>query len=91
MLAPDSVKRVADAGERTALTHSLEEHLKSVNARLEAHEQLDCLAVITTNWTPENGLVTPTFKVKRPKIEDAYANQYEGWLKQRKPVVWASA
>jgi long-chain acyl-CoA synthetase len=91
MLAPDSVKRVADAGERAALTHSLEEHLKSVNARLEAHEQLDCLAVITTNWTPENGLVTPTFKVKRPKIEDAYANQYEGWLKQRKPVVWASA
>jgi long-chain acyl-CoA synthetase len=91
MLAPDSVKRVADAGERAALTRSLEEHLKSVNARLEAHEQLDCLAVITTNWTPENGLVTPTFKVKRPKIEDAYANQYEGWLKQRKPVVWASA
>jgi long-chain acyl-CoA synthetase len=91
MLAPDSVKRVADAGERAALTRSLEEHLKSVNARLEAHEQLDCLAVITTNWTPENGLVTPTFKVKRPKIEDAYADQYEGWLKQRKPVVWASA
>jgi long-chain acyl-CoA synthetase len=91
MLAPDSVKRVADAGERAALTRSLEEHLKSVNARLEAHEQLDCLAVITTNWTPENGLVTPTFKVKRPKIEDAYADQYEGWLKQCKPVVWASA
>ena len=89
MLAPDSVTRVADKGERAHLMASLAEHLKSVNAQLEAHEQLDCLVVIATNWTPENGLVTPTFKVKRPKIEDAYADQYEGWLKQRKPVVWA--
>ena len=89
MLAPDSVKRVADKDERAVLMVSLAAHLKSVNAQLEAHEQLDCLVVISTNWTPENGLVTPTFKVKRPKIEDAYADQYEGWLKQRKPVVWA--
>jgi long-chain acyl-CoA synthetase len=91
MLSPDAVKRVADPAARSALMTSLEAHLKSVNARLEAHEQLDCLAVIATNWTPENGLVTPTFKVKRPKIEDAYASQYEGWLKQRKPVIWAES
>lgn len=91
MLAPDSIARLPDPGARAALTHSLEEHLKSVNSRLEAHEQLDCLAVITSNWTPENGLVTPTFKVKRAKIEETYGDQYEGWLKQHKPVVWAFA
>ncbi len=91
MLSPEAVARVADAGERRKLGESLAAHLKAVNGRLEAHEQLDCLAVIATAWTPENGLVTPTFKVKRPRIEDAYAQQYEGWLKQRKPVVWATA
>ena len=91
MLSPEAVGRVADADERRQLGESLAAHLKAVNRRLEAHEQLDCLAVIATAWTPENGLVTPTFKVKRPRIEDAYASQYEGWLKQRKPVVWASA
>ena len=89
MLSPDAVTRVAAPEARAEMMTSLAQHLKSVNERLEAHEQLDCLAVIATNWTPENGLVTPTFKVKRPKIEDAYASQYEGWLKQRKPVVWA--
>ena len=91
MLSPEAVGRVADAGERRQLCESLAAHLKAVNARLEAHEQLDCLAVIAIAWTPENGLVTPTFKVKRPRIEDTYASQYEGWLKQRKPVVWATA
>ncbi|MEY3446713.1 MAG: hypothetical protein RIR45_1468, partial [Pseudomonadota bacterium] len=69
MLSPDAVLRVAAPDARAALMASLGEHLKSVNQRLEAHEQLDCLAVIATTWTPENGLVTPTFKVKRPKIE----------------------
>ena len=91
MLSPDAVKRVENPEARAALVKSLAEHLKSVNTRLEAHETLDCLAVIATLWTPENGLVTPTFKVKRPKIEDAYASQYEGWVQQRQPVVWAAA
>ena len=89
MLSPDAIKRIADPSERAALTDSLGVHLKAVNARVEAHEQLDCLAVVANAWTPENGLVTPTFKVKRPRIEDTYASHYEGWLAQRKPVVWA--
>ena len=41
-------------------------------------------------WSPENGFVTPTFKVKRNRVEDAYDQQYEAWLAQRKPVVWVA-
>jgi len=91
MLSPDAVARVRAPDQRAALTTSLNGHLKTVNARLEAHEQLDCLVVIATAWTPENGLVTPTFKVKRPRIEDLYAMHYEAWLAQHKPVIWATS
>jgi long-chain acyl-CoA synthetase len=90
MLSPDASRRSGAPAERAALTASLAAHLKSVNARVQAHEQLDCLAVVTTPWTPENGLVTPTFKVKRPRIEDTYASQYEAWLGQHQPVVWVA-
>jgi long-chain acyl-CoA synthetase len=62
--------------------------LAHVNAKLEPHEKLDCVAVITTPWTPENGFVTPTLKVKRMRIEEAYASHYNEWLAQRTPVVW---
>ncbi len=89
MLSPDALKRSADAGERATMTQSLTAHLKAVNAKLEAHEQLDCLVVVPIAWTPENGMVTPTFKVKRPRIEDSYASHYEAWMAQRKPVIWA--
>lgn len=91
MLSQDAVARCAAPDARSALTESLAKHLVAVNAKLEPHEKLDCLAAISTAWTPENGFVTPTLKVKRMQVEEAYANQYEGWLGQRKPVVWAVA
>jgi len=91
MLSQDAVNRSASADEKQALTQSLTEHLAAVNAKLEPHEKLACLAVISTAWTPENGFVTPTLKVKRMRIEEAYASQYEAWLGQRKPVVWCAS
>ena len=90
MLSQDAVARCAAPEAREARTDSLARHLATVNAKLEPHERMDSLAAITTAWTPENGFVTPTLKVKRMRVEEAYASQYETWLAQRKPVVWAS-
>ncbi len=67
---------------------SLQTHLSEINITLDPHEQLDCLVVMTTSWTVENGFVTPTMKVKRNKIEESYANLYEPWIGQRKKVIW---
>ena len=90
MLSADALARSGTPEGKAAITESLTAHLKAVNAQLEAHEKLDCVAVVSTTWSPENGFVTPTFKVKRARIEESYSGQYEGWLEQRKPVVWAS-
>jgi long-chain acyl-CoA synthetase len=90
MLSQDAVARSADPEARRTLTESLAHHLESVNAKLEPHERMACLAVAITTWTPENGFVTPTLKIKRMRIEEAYASHYEEWLAQRKPVVWAT-
>jgi long-chain acyl-CoA synthetase len=89
MLSAEAAARAASLPGRAQLIDSLTTHLKSMESRLEAHEQLECIAVVTTPWTPENGFVTPTLKVKRARIEEAYASRYETWLSQRKPVVWA--
>jgi long-chain acyl-CoA synthetase len=89
MLSQEAVARSAAPNEREALTTSLTAHLATVNAELEPHERMDCLVVITTAWTPENGFVTPTLKVKRMRIEEAYASHYQEWLGQRIPVAWS--
>ncbi len=81
--------QAARNGGREALEASLAEHLKAVNAQLDPHEQLDCLVVVTEPWTVDNGVITPTFKVKRNRVEEIYAARYERWSSSGRPVIWA--
>jgi long-chain acyl-CoA synthetase len=88
MLNPDAAKSASNGG-KAAIEASLTEHLKAINAGLDPHEQLDCLVVVIEPWTVDNGVITPTFKVKRNRIEELYAASYERWVGSRKPVLWA--
>ena len=88
MLNAEAVAHAANAGQRAQLEASLTQHLKAVNATLDPHEQLQCIVVVTTPWTVENDLITPTFKVKRNRIEDIYAANYERWETSGKKIIW---
>ena len=70
------------------LEASLAAHLKAINATLDPHEQLDCMVVTTEAWTVDNDLVTPTLKVKRNRIEDMFAVNFERWSGAGREVVW---
>jgi long-chain acyl-CoA synthetase len=89
MLNADAIAGVATPAGRETLQASLGEHLKTVNATLDPHEQLDSLIVVTQPWTVDNGFITPTFKVKRNRVEEVYGPRYEAWSGGRQKVVWA--
>jgi long-chain acyl-CoA synthetase len=89
MLNPDAAKKAATADGKAELEASLAEHLAGINETLDPHEQLDCIVVTTDPWTVDNDLITPTFKVKRNKIEDRWAANYDKWVGSRKKVIWA--
>ena len=91
MLNPDAAQRSRTATERPAMENSLSEHLAAINAGLDPHEQLDCLVVVTTNWTVDNGFITPTFKVKRNRIEEVYAPLFERWTGSKRNIIWHEA
>ncbi len=88
MLNPDAAAKVADPAARTELETSLAAHRKAVNAALDPHEQMQALIVVTQPWTVDNDMITPTFKVKRNRIEDVYGRHYENWEASGKPVIW---
>ena len=88
MLNAEAAKRAEDSGGRAAMEISLTAHLDAVNARLDPHEQLDCLVVVKEPWTVDNGFITPTFKVKRNRIEEAYGPMFERWVGAHRRVVW---
>ena len=88
LLSEEARGRVA-AGEKEAVEAALAAHLKAVNANLAHHEKLATFVVISDEWTIESGLLTPTMKIKRNKIEDRYGEHAAGWIEARKPVIWA--
>ena len=91
MLNAEAAGRAGNPAARADLERSLAEHLRSVNAALDPHEQLACLVVVTTPWTVDNDIITPTFKVKRNRIEEVYAAQYERWESSGRKVIWQTA
>ena len=74
---------------KESISRSLTEHLEAVNAQLDQHEQLDFLVIVAEQWTVENGLVTPTLKIKRNEIEKTYGACFDGWAAQKAAVLWA--
>ena len=88
MLNAEAAQRARNAAERAPMEASLSGHLAAINAHLDPHEQLDCLVVVTTPWTVDNGFITPTFKVKRNRIEEVYAPLFEQWTGSKRTVVW---
>ena len=88
MLNPDAAAQAGNAAGRTALEVSLSAHLKTVNDALDPHERLQCLVLVTEPWTVDNGFITPTFKVKRNRVEEIYAASYERWAGSHETVIW---
>lgn len=88
MLNPAAAAQAEDAEGRAALERSLADHLATVNSLLDPHERLVCLVAMRDAWTVANDLVTPTFKVKRGRIEALFARRYEQWTAGGRPVVW---
>lgn len=73
---------------REELVAGLTDTLKEVNAGLEHHEVLEKIVVLSKDWTVENGLMTPTLKVKRNEVEKIYLPRYPQWYKEKGKVVF---
>jgi long-chain acyl-CoA synthetase len=91
MLAEGVRDKVSDPAVRGRVNAQLEALLHETNQGLESHERLQYLSVVREEWQVENGLVTPTMKIKRAAIEKRYSPAFQPWFDTGKPVLWESA
>lgn len=75
--------------QKQELTHSFTDLLSEINQKLEGHEKLSKLVLTTERWTIENGLLTPTLKIRRHEIERHYADKVSNWENIKQKIVWA--
>jgi long-chain acyl-CoA synthetase len=66
----------------------LSQQLSTINKQLESYEQIEKAIIIKEPWTIENGLMTPSMKVKRNEIEKIFISRYPMWYRQKDTVIW---
>ena len=81
-------KADASAAARARMGDELALRLDALNAELEPHERLAALVIVNEPWTIEAGLLTPTMKIRRDRIEARYGVRAGAWVAAPEMVVW---
>ena len=74
--------------DRHELVKSLEASIHSLNPSLEKHEKIEKIVVMKEEWSIENGLLTPTLKVKRNQVEKIHMGFYKSWFESKDTVIF---
>jgi long-subunit acyl-CoA synthetase (AMP-forming) len=88
LLAEHLRPRQSDPALRAEVQASLSSLLDQVNRSVADYEQLKMIVVAREPWTIENGLLTPTMKIKRAKIEKMLEPEVERWYRDKQKVLW---
>ena len=71
------------------LQEYLHQLLEKINRELEHHEQLAKLIIMAEEWTIQNGILTPTLKIKRKVLDETFKDFYNNWYNASVKVVFA--
>ncbi|MBM7062176.1 AMP-binding protein [Pseudomonas sp. UL073] len=83
-------RRQAEGATREELEGSFRHLLDEVNKVLDKHERLLSLVMVKEVWAIENGFLTPTLKIKRNVVENAYQRHFTDWVDRRETILWHS-
>jgi long-chain acyl-CoA synthetase len=82
------LSEAAQKEPRELVEAALRLSLDAVNAGLSGFERLKSLIVLQEPWSVENGILTPTMKIRR----DVLARRYEGllndWYQREESIIW---
>jgi long-chain acyl-CoA synthetase len=70
------------------LSKSLITTVEIINPTLEKHEKIQKVVIMKEDWTVDNGLTTPTLKVKRNNVEKIHQDYYKSWFELKEHVIF---
>ena len=83
-----TLSEIGNAIAKEPLVQSLIDILIEVNPKLKKYEKIEKIIIMKEDWTVDNGLITPTLKVKRNSIEKIHQEYYNSWFKNDETVIF---
>ncbi len=81
----------SEAGQakgKEGFEQSIVETLNEVNPDLPAHEKLAKAVVMKEQWSIDNGLMTPSLKVRRTRVEAIHQDMYKTWFEMEGQLIY---
>ena len=83
-----TLSEIGRAKSKEELSKSLIASVTEVCLKLEKHEKIEKVIIMKEDWTVDNGLATPTLKVKRNAIEKIHKPFYKQWFNMDSKVIF---
>lgn len=74
--------------DRDSLSQSLIQSIDELNPTLQSHEKIAKAVIMTEDWNVDNGLMTPSMKIRRNRVEAIHQEMYPIWFKREERVVY---
>ena len=87
-IALANLSDIGMAASKDEVERSLKEALTKVNTGLASYHKVSTIVIDQTLWTEENHMLTPTMKVRRPKLDEEYQREYTNWHEADSKVIW---
>lgn len=88
LLAEHLRPRQTEPAVRAEVQAAMEALLTTVNREQADYARLQMIVIASEAWSIENGLLTPTLKIKRSRVEAVIATQVDHWYAAGTRVVW---
>ena len=83
-----TLSELGKAKSKEGLSEGLIETINSINPQFEKHEKVEKVVIMKEDWNVDNGLTTPTLKVKRNAIEKIHQPYYKQWFGMQDKVIF---
>ena len=83
-----NISDVAKKITKGELQKNLSTKMEMVNSKLFNYKRVSTIVICSDDWTPQNGILTPTMKIKRGAVDKMYMDKYEQWHQSKENVIW---
>jgi long-chain acyl-CoA synthetase len=82
------LSEIGKSKEKGGVITSITNSLRRINPTLNSYEQIEKTIIMRNDWTVENGLMTPSLKIKRNEVEKLHLPNYPTWYEKPGDVIW---